>query len=118
MVKQKIIGRKGKGVKNREVDAIASRAKAGDPEAFRQLLEVLDDYIKVMAQNFMDGSMKDDVAQELRLLLWKVLRPWSPEKAHLRAYFVGAAKKHLWRLKKKLERFQTVPLEDEDVWED
>ncbi len=105
-------------VKDREVDLLGLKAKEGDPEAFAQLLCLLDDYIKVVAQNFMDGSMKDDVAQELRLLLWKVLRPWTPEKAHLRAYFVGAAKKFLGRLKKKLERRQFLPLEEEDVWED
>lgn len=113
-----MLKRRSHRVKDREVDLLAERAKAGDAEAFAQLVRVLDDYIKVMAQNFMDGSLKDDVAQELRLLLWKVLRPWTPEKAHLRAYFVGAAKKYLWRLKKKLTKLQTVPLEDEDVWQD
>ena len=113
-----MLKRGGRGVKDREVDLLAQRAKAGEPEAFAELVRVLDDYIKVMAQNFMDGSLKEDVAQELRLLLWKVLKPWTPEKAHFRAYFVGAAKKLLWRLKKKLTRFQTVPLEDEDVWQD
>ena len=97
----------------KQIDEAALAAKRGEPGAFDRLLGLLDRYILKVSANFMDGSEADDVAQELRLLLFRVLRPWEPGKGReFRQYYIGAMKKHLWKLKKKATRFQFVSMEE------
>ena len=102
----------------KRIDQAAIAAKAGDPEGFETLHQLMERYIIKASRNFMDGSQADDVAQELRLLLFKVLRPWHPGKAReFRQYYIGAMKKHLWKLKKKATRMSFVSLEEVNLEE-
>ncbi|MEO0141173.1 MAG: hypothetical protein ABIM88_06490 [candidate division WOR-3 bacterium] len=97
----------------KEIDKAAIEAKMGDPEAFVRLHSFLERYILRASANFMDGTEQEDVAQELRLLLFKVLSSWAPGKAReFRQYYIAAMKKHLWKLKKKATRMIFVSLDE------
>lgn len=97
----------------KEIDRAALAAKKGDPDAFVRLHSLLERYILRVSANFMDGREQDDVAQELRLLLFKVLFSWELGKGReFRQYYIGAMKKHLWKLRKKATRFNFVSVEE------
>jgi hypothetical protein len=97
----------------KEIDSAALAAKRGDPDAFARLHSLLERYILRASANFMDGREQDDVAQELRLLLFKVLPSWEPGKGReFRQYYIGAMKKHLWKLRKRATRFNFVSIEE------
>jgi len=97
----------------KEIDRAAAAAKKGDPEAFVRLHSLLERYILRVSANFMDGREQEDVAQELRLLLFKVLSSWELGKGkEFRQYYIGAMKKHLWKLRKKATRFNCVSIEE------
>ncbi len=97
----------------KEIDRAALEARMGDPEAFVRLHSYLERYILRVSANFMDGLDRDDVAQELRLLLFKVLSSWSPGKGReFRQYYIGAMKKHLWKLRKKATRMTFVSIDE------
>ncbi|MEO0250126.1 MAG: hypothetical protein ABIN58_11505 [candidate division WOR-3 bacterium] len=97
----------------KEIDKAALAAKMGDPEAFIRLHSLLERYILRVSANFMDGREQDDVAQELRLLLFKVLSSWAPGKGReFRQYYIGAMKKHLWKLKRKAAQMIFVSIDE------
>ncbi|MGC8893885.1 MAG: hypothetical protein ACP5QG_03445 [candidate division WOR-3 bacterium] len=96
-----------------EIDRAAMAASMGDPDAFVRLHSYLERYILRVSANFMDGRHQEDVAQELRLLLFKVLSSWKPGKGReFRQYYIGAMKKHLWKLKKKATRMIFVSIDE------
>lgn len=97
----------------KDIDTAAMAAKAGDLDAFVRLHSLLERYILRVSANFMDGREQEDVAQELRLLLFKVLSSWELGKGReFRQYYIGAIKKHLWKLRKKATRFNFVSIEE------
>jgi len=97
----------------KEIDRAALAAKKGDPDAFVRLHSYLERYILRVSANFMDGREQEDVAQELRLLLFKVLSSWELGKGReFRQYYIGAMKKHLWKLRKKATRMILVSIEE------
>jgi len=99
--------------KGKEIDMAALAAKKGDPDAFVRLHSYLERYILRVSANFMDGREQEDVAQELRLLLFKVLSSWELGKGReFRQYYIGAMKKHLWKLRKKATRMILVSIEE------
>lgn len=97
----------------KEIDNAALAARTGDPDAFVRLHSLLERYILRVSANFMDGRDQDDVAQELRLLLFKVVSSWAPGKGReFRQYYIGAMKKHLWKLKRKATRMSFVSIDE------
>lgn len=103
----------------RQIDEAALEAKRGVEEAKERLLGLLDRYILKAAHNFMGGRYWEDVAQELRVLLFEVLGTWEPGKGReFRQYYIGSMKKVLWRLKRKYSRWEEMVSLDEFLEED